>query len=79
MEKCFLFHVFISKLFSFFRYLHFYIDFKLCRKTADKKVNVNFKIYGLRDWATNNCNKHIAQYLKKKRQSGNEIWLVNKI
>ena len=57
----------------------FILTFKLCRKTADKKVNVNFKIYGLRDWTTNNCNKHIAQYLKKKRQSGNEIWLVNKI
>ena len=25
------------------------------------------------------CNTHTAQYLKKKRQSDNEIWSVNKI
>ena len=28
---------------------------------------------------TNYCNAHIDQYLKKQRQSGNEIWSVNRI
>ena len=31
----------------------------------DKKLMVNFKIYDVTDWSTNNCNTHIAQYLKK--------------
>ena len=29
--------------------------------------------------ATNNGNTHIDQYLKKQRESGNEIWSVNRI
>ena len=28
---------------------------------------------------TNNRNTHIAQYLKKQRQSDNEIWSANRI
>ena len=28
---------------------------------------------------TNNCNTDIGQYLKKKTQSENEIWPVNRI
>ena len=40
---------------------------------------VNFKIYDITGWITNNYNKHITQYLKKKRQSGNDIWSVIKI
>ena len=27
----------------------------------------------------NNCNRHIAQYLNKLRQSDDEIWSVNRI
>ena len=27
---------------------------------------VNFKVYDVTDWATNNHNTHIAQYLKKR-------------
>ena len=30
-------------------------------------------------WSTNNCNTHIDQYLKMKKQSGNEIWSDNRI
>ena len=31
------------------------------------------------DWTINNYNTHIAQHLKKQRQSENEVWLANKI
>ena len=34
-------------------------------KQLDKKAIVNFKIYEVTEWTTNNCNTHIAQYLKK--------------
>ena len=30
-------------------------------------------------WLTNNCSTHIYQYLKKCRESCNEIWSVNRI
>ena len=36
-------------------------------------------IYDVTDWTTNNYNIHIAQYFKKRRPSGNEIWSVNRI
>ena len=44
----------------------------------DKKAKVSCKFYDITDWAINNCNTHIAHYLKMDRQSGNEIWSVNK-
>ena len=31
----------------------------------DLKDKVNFKIYDVTTWLTNNCNTHIAQYLEK--------------
>ena len=40
----------------------------LCRKQFGKKAKVNFKIYGVTDWTTNNNNTYIIQYLKKLRQ-----------
>ena len=40
---------------------------------------VDFKFYDVTDWTTNNYNTRITQYIKKLRQSGNEIWSVNKI
>ena len=40
---------------------------------------VNFKIYDVTDWITNNCNTHIAKYLKSWRQSGDEICSVKKM
>ena len=43
------------------------------------KAKLNFKIYDVTDWTTNNYNTHIAQYLQRKKQSGNEIWSVNEI
>ena len=63
-----MFFVSPEKLFSFLRYvLTFLFMF-------DKKVKVNFKIYDVIYWKTNNYNAHIAQYLKNvKYKSGNEI------
>ena len=69
-----------EKLFSFRRYLSFCFDFfglvekrfdkndffGLVGKWLDKKTKVNFKIYDVTNyWEINNCNTHIAQYLKK--------------
>ena len=45
-------------------------------KRLDKKDEVNFKFHDVTVWLVNNCNTHIAQYLKKWRQLGNEIWSV---
>ena len=39
--------------------------FGYAEKRDDKKAEVNFKIYDVTNWTTNNSNKHIAQYLKK--------------
>ena len=36
---------------------------------------VNFKIFDVTAWTTINFN---AQYLKKKKQPGNEIWPINR-
>ena len=44
-----------------------------CRKTLDLKFEVNFKVYDVTDWITQSCITHIAYYLKKQRQPGNEI------
>ena len=38
---------------------------------------VNFKIYDVRTYLTNNYNVQIAQYLTKERQPDNENWSVN--
>ena len=35
------------------------------RKRLDQKAKVDFKIYHVMNWKTNNGNTHIAQYLKK--------------
>ena len=60
--------LFISpqKLFSYLKYLNLCPEFFVhVGKTLDKKANVNFKVYEVINWETNNCNTHIAQYLKK--------------
>ena len=69
--------LFISpqKLFPFSRYLSFCPDFfGRVAKRLDQKNKVNFKIYDVTPWLTNNCNRHIAQYLEKEKQIDNEVW-----
>ena len=34
-------------------------------KWVDKKAKVKFKNFDVTNWERNNCNRHIAQYLKK--------------
>ena len=58
---------------------YFSDNFGHAGKQLDQKASVNFKIYDIRNWKANNYNTHIAQYIKKLRQSDNENWLVNKI
>ena len=68
------------QLFSFARYLNFCLHFLVMQnKWLDQKEKVNFKIYDVTAWLTNNYNIRIAQYLKKERQPANEIWSVNRI
>ena len=51
----------------FLRYLHFYPDiFGYVGKRLDKKAELNFKIYGVTNWNTNNCYKYIDRYIKGK-------------
>ena len=57
--------------------LDFCLEFSVMSKRLDQKGKVNFKIYDVTVWLSNNCNTHIDQYLKKKRQSGNKIWSAN--
>ena len=46
--------------------LKFFPDFfGNIRKWLDKKAKVNFRIYNVTHWITNNYNTHINQYLKK--------------
>ena len=54
------------KLFSFLRYFSVCSDFfGRVGKPFEKKVKVNFKIYDVATWETNNYNTHITQNLKK--------------
>ena len=50
----------ILEIFKFLPGLFGYVEKRLV-----KKAKVNFKIYDVTDWTTNNHNPHIAQYLKK--------------
>ena len=60
--------VFISsqKLFSFSRYLNFYIDsLVIQKKWLDYKYKIDFKIYDVTSRLANNYTTHIAQYFLK--------------
>ena len=63
MKNAFYFNL---KLFSFLRYLNFSLDF-FCYLGIwlDKKAKVNFKMFDVINWETNNCSTHIVQYIKK--------------
>ena len=47
-------------------------------KKLNQKDKANFKIHDFTAWFTNNCNKHIAQCLTKKRQPENDFWSINR-
>ena len=56
---------FILKAFLFLRDLQFCPDFfGYVGKQLYKKAMVNFKIYDITNWETNNYNTHIAQHTK---------------
>ena len=63
MKNLFLYYV-KSPFHSWHIYI-FFLTFGYIEKRLDKKAEVNFKIYGVTYWTTNNCNTHIAQYLRK--------------
>ena len=42
-------------------------------KRLDQQYKTNFKMYDVKAWETNNFNTHIAHYLKKLKQTGNEV------
>ena len=63
-EKCFLFHVknsFLSQDTWIFN-LTFLV---ILEKRLVKKAKIDFRIYDVTTWETNNDNTYIAQYLKK--------------
>ena len=66
--------LFVVDIFKFLSWLSGYVE-----KRLDKKAMVNFKIYDVTDWTTNNRKTYIAQYLKAKMQPDNEILSVNKM
>ena len=50
----------VLKIFKFLSWLFGHVQ-----KWLDQKDKVNFEIYDVAAWLTDNCNTHIAQYLKK--------------
>ena len=65
---------FVLKIFKLLSWLFDHVE-----KRLDLKDKVNFQIYDVTTWLTNNCNTHIDQHLKNQKQSGDEIWSVNRI
>ena len=61
-----------EELFSFLRCLN-------CCPRLNKKAKVNFKIYDITNWITNNYNKQVARYLIKKMELVNDIWSDKRI
>ena len=46
--------------------IDFFLDFLVMQqKRLDEKDKINFKIYDVPTWLTNNYNTHIAQYFTK--------------
>ena len=59
----------VLKIFRFLSWLVGHIE-----KTAWLQRSVNFKVYGVTTWLTNNYNTRIVQYLTKNREPDKEIW-----
>ena len=51
---------FTLKVIFIFKILKYHVE-----KLLDEKAKINFKIYDVMNWETNNYNKNIALYLKK--------------
>ena len=63
MKNAFYFNLKTPFVFKIFKFLSSLIDH--IEKMARLEEKVNFKIHDITTWLTNNCNTHIAQYLKK--------------
>ena len=61
--------LFVLHIFTFLSLYFGYVE-----KRLNQKAIVNFTIYDVTGWTINNYNTLIAQYHKKLRQPGNEIW-----
>ena len=55
--------LFVLKLFNFLLWRFGHVG-----KRLDQKGKINFKIYDMITWLTNNCNTHIDQEVKAIRQ-----------
>ena len=62
-KKAFYFTMKVLFVLKIFRFLS--QPFGFVEKQLDQKDKVYFKIYDVRTWSKNNCNTHIAEYLKK--------------
>ena len=57
------FYIILKDLFALKFLSWLFDDFE---KRLDQKNKVNFKLYDVTTWLTNNCNTYIVQYLTKK-------------
>ena len=60
--------LFVLEIFIFSPWIFGYVE-----KHLDQKAEINFKIYDVVDWTTNNYNTNVAQYLKKWNWPANRI------
>ena len=73
------FYFMLKTFFVLVIFLLLSLVFGYLKKRLDKKAIVNFKIYDVTDWTTNNDNTHIIQCLREERQPDNKIWSVDRI
>ena len=66
--------LFVLEIFIFLSCLFGYVE-----KRFNEKVKANFKIYEVTDWTKNNYDTYASRLYKKWRQSGNEIWSLDRI
>ena len=63
MKKAFYFYLKALFIFEIFQFM-FWI-FGHVGKRLDKKAKVNFNIYDVTNWVTNNCNTYTVRYFSK--------------
>ena len=74
LENSFFFVLKSLSVFKIFKFLSWH--FRHVEKWLDWKDKFNFLSYDVTKREANKCKTHIVQYLKKKKQSENEIWSV---